>query len=247
MKLMSKKRLLIFVVLFFVVLFTVSIWPATQKLTAFKIGEEGKTETTGVIIESSRPGPTVVLIAGIHGNEPSGTVALDSLKDLKIQKGKVVILPRGNLPASLVNKRTIPSLGDLNRAFPGQDKGMAVEELAWHITEMIENNAADIVVDLHESKNYKSGAVYAVGHSIIYNDLLIAPLVDRALDHLNSDELEAYVYFCDEKRGTLNTEISNRGIPVVTLEVDVAKSRKERVADHLAFVKYVLKTYDVIE
>ena len=43
------------------------------------------------IIEGSNPGPTSVILAGIHGNEPCGIIAFERiLPSLKINSGKVI-------------------------------------------------------------------------------------------------------------------------------------------------------------
>jgi predicted deacylase len=50
------------------------------------------------IINSGNPGPTLLLIAGTHGNEPAGSVALENFinSNSSISKGKIIIIPRVN-------------------------------------------------------------------------------------------------------------------------------------------------------
>lgn len=69
-------------------------------------------------IKGSKPGPTVVVFGGIHGNEPAGVLALeqvfDSLRQIDREhlSGNVFAL-RGNLPALDQKKRFLEQ--DLNR------------------------------------------------------------------------------------------------------------------------------------
>lgn len=45
-----------------------------------------------VIIDSGIPGPTVVILGGVHGDETCGVVAIDSLRKLRIKKGKLILI-----------------------------------------------------------------------------------------------------------------------------------------------------------
>jgi len=239
MKLVLRALLLIVIVLFLV-------YPK-QRTTEFTLCEGEKTATKGLVIQSVIKGPTVYVIAGIHGNEPAGIEALKRLQNIKLKKGTLVILPEANQLAVTNKSRTIPSLGDLNRAFPGREKGMAVEELAYEIQESISFYKPDIVLDLHESKNYKSGDVYAIGHSMIYTHFSLIDMVGELLLFLNDDQEEPYVYFFDEKEGTLNTTLSQGDIPTITFETDVEKAFEDRVSDQLKVIYFVLDAYELIK
>ncbi len=82
-----------------------------------KVIEELQTSRIIGHISGKEKGPTLVLFAGIHGNEPSGVEALEQVfgelksTDLEI-KGAVYAI-RGNMPALLQKKRYL--VHDLNR------------------------------------------------------------------------------------------------------------------------------------
>ena len=104
----------------------------------------------GVIVGS--PGPTALLVAGNHGDEWEGQVVLsEMLQALQPEqvRGRVIILPCANLPASLAGLRTSPlDDGNLNRSFPGNPDGTVTQQFAHFIaTELIP--LADLVLDLH--------------------------------------------------------------------------------------------------
>ena len=98
------------------------------------------------------PGPTALLVAGNHGDEWEGQIILGTLLQALQPadiRGRVIILPCANLPASLAGLRTSPlDDGNLNRSFPGSADGTATQQLAHFIaTELIPR--ADLVLDLH--------------------------------------------------------------------------------------------------
>lgn len=74
--------------------------------------------------EGERPGPLMVCIGGVHGNEPAGVVALEELmlrleaepdKNPEFRFRGSLLAIRGNLPALELGKRYL--LEDLNRAW----------------------------------------------------------------------------------------------------------------------------------
>jgi predicted deacylase len=97
-------------------------------------------------------GPTALLVAGNHGDEWEGQLVLSELlRELQpgYVRGRIIILPCTNLPASLAGTRTSPlDDGNLNRSFPGSADGTVTQQLAHYIgTELIPR--ADLVLDLH--------------------------------------------------------------------------------------------------
>ncbi|MBM3573691.1 MAG: hypothetical protein FJX52_15225, partial [Alphaproteobacteria bacterium] len=97
-------------------------------------------------------GPTAFLMAGNHGDEYEGQIALCKLiqklepKDIK---GRVIILPTANLPAALDSARVSPiDQGNLNRAFPGDPDGGPTRQIAYYIDSIL-FPLADIYHDLH--------------------------------------------------------------------------------------------------
>lgn len=98
------------------------------------------------------PGATLLLIAGNHGDEYEGQVALCKLaKSVEPSEvhGRVIILPAANLPAALNGTRTSPiDDGNLNRAFPGNPDGGPTSMIAHYIESHL-LPLCDGVVDLH--------------------------------------------------------------------------------------------------
>lgn len=110
-------------------------------------------------------GPTALLVAGSHGDEYEGQIALMNLareinpKDIQ---GRIIIIPSLNFPAVTVGGRVSPlDEGNLNRSFPGDAHGTATQMIADYITHIL-LPMADFVVDLHSggrSLNYVQSAL----------------------------------------------------------------------------------------
>src|SRR5258708_735455 len=81
-------------------------------------------------------GPTALLVAGNHGDEYEGQVALTELAQLLEPhdiKGRVLILPALNAPAAEAARRSSPiDDGNLNRSFPGNPDGGPTDMLAHY-------------------------------------------------------------------------------------------------------------------
>lgn len=97
-------------------------------------------------------GPSLLLMAGNHGDEYEGELQLGRLMrrlDVSTIRGAVTILPMANLPAVMAAKRCSPfDGGNLNRAFPGDPAGTPTARMA-HFLEHDLFPRHDAVLDLH--------------------------------------------------------------------------------------------------
>jgi hypothetical protein len=114
----------------------------------------GTPSETGLhVIDSGRPGANVLVLAGVHGNEPGTWQAAEAVLagDLRPRFGKVLIVPRANAIAVAAGVRSTPELGDLNRLYFGDPAVFPMARMAQEIVEVIEAHEIDVVLDLHES------------------------------------------------------------------------------------------------
>lgn len=97
-------------------------------------------------------GPTLVVSAGVHGDEYEGQIAVATLaRDLAADsiRGRLILLPMLNAPAAEAGCRVSPvDEGNLNRLYPGDAKGTPSEMIAHYHEEVI-LPLADYAVDLH--------------------------------------------------------------------------------------------------
>ena len=97
-------------------------------------------------------GPTAFLMAGNHGDEYEGQIALCRLiRDLQPGEinGRIIVLPAANLPAAMAGTRVSPiDQGNLNRAFPGDADGTPTFAIA-HYVDTVLYPMTDFHHDLH--------------------------------------------------------------------------------------------------
>lgn len=135
-----------------------------------KILMEGTSfETVLYVIESPVEGPTVMVIGGIHGNEPAGFKAADSIATWAIDRGRLLVLPRANVPSITVQERNAPDGPDLNRVFPGSyDNIDKTHVLAAEIFVIMADYQPMWVIDLHEAEYCEYQFRGALGQTMIY-------------------------------------------------------------------------------
>lgn len=104
-----------------------------------------------IIVLRRGAGRTVLLTAGIHGDEYEGQIALRRLiHDLPLAElsGRIILLPAVNAPAVRAARRTSPLDGaNLNRVFPGAPGSPTAALAGFVVTHLVPR--ADFVLDLH--------------------------------------------------------------------------------------------------
>jgi hypothetical protein len=138
-----------------------------------------------IAVVSNGRGPTALFMAGNHGDEYEGQIALCRLiRELEpgAIQGRVIILPAANLPAALDSARVSPiDQGNLNRSFPGDPDGSVTQQIAHYIDSVL-FPLADHFHDLHSG-----------GSSLDY--LPFASMHQSDDDVLNAKSLSALLAF----------------------------------------------------
>lgn len=117
------------------------------------------------VIAGRAPGPTVAVVAGVHGGKVAAVRAVDSLRrELagRITRGRVLLLApanRAGFEAGLAQRSPDDSL-NLNRVFPGRDDGRPTERLAARIMRDIVAQS-DYLLDLHGSDGDEAVGAFA--------------------------------------------------------------------------------------
>ncbi|MDZ4730118.1 MAG: M14 family metallopeptidase [Xanthomonadales bacterium] len=174
------------------------------------------------IIRGEKPGPTLALIAGTHGYEYAGIIALQRIRQ-KINpaelSGTLLLVHIAN-PPSFYGRTIYYSPADgqnLNRVYPGKADGTLSERIAYSITENVIEQS-DFLVDLHAGDGNEALRPYVylpeTGQAKLdaaSRGLAIAFGLDHiVLDKGRAQPPEASLY-------TDQTAIS-RGIPAITTE-----------------------------
>lgn len=101
-------------------------------------------------IEGNSPGPRLLVLGGIHGDEFEPMVAArELLQRVESQQlsGSLTVVPVVNEPAFLRGHRTAEDGRDLARTFPGKADGSITEQIAHAASKLIHDS--DFVIDLH--------------------------------------------------------------------------------------------------
>ncbi len=103
------------------------------------------------IARGQRPGRTLAVTAGIHGDELNGVEIAHRIfveTDPQELSGTLVVLPVLNRHGFLAGSRYMHDRRDLNRAFPGSPRGSTASIIADSVFEPVIRRA-DALVDLH--------------------------------------------------------------------------------------------------
>ncbi len=121
------------------------------------------------VIDSGKPGPVVMIVGGVHGNERAGYTAANKVKDWRVKRGKLLVLPKANVLAVNNKVRYLSKVGDLNRDFPRTSKGKADNTLSRAIWSAVKKHKVDWLMDMHEGYDYyKKKSTNSVGQTVIY-------------------------------------------------------------------------------
>jgi predicted deacylase len=128
-----------------------------KQVTELRVPQAHDDSAWGVVpipiaIVKNGAGPTLMLSAGVHGDEYEGQVALlDLVREIEPEQiqGRLIVIPALHLPAARVGRRLSPIDGlDLNRTFPGDRGGSFAPMLAHYVAEVL-LPLCDVNVDLH--------------------------------------------------------------------------------------------------
>lgn len=220
---------------------------------AYKIAEGTDVENTVTVLRGAEEGPTIYIVAGVHGDEQAGWRAGNLVKDATIKAGTVYIVSPANQYGAQEDQRRTKGEWDLNRNFPGNPEGWDAERIAHSIFSDIQEKNPVIVLDLHEAiakeDDYeKLGANYdALGNSLICQSLDgIGDLVLEALLQSEAGELCAnpLILYGSPPSGSVNETVTNQlGIPAITVETLRAEPLSQRVQNQLEIVEFVFEYY----
>lgn len=168
------------------------------------------------VLIGSRRRPRFVAIAGVHGDEPEGMLALLDFAaqcDPARLDGTMILVPVANPPAFGAHQRRSPLDGvDLNRVFPGRLDGTPSERLAYRLIHDIADGA-DFAFTLH--------SWFATGTVVPYVEV-----PRKGDDHVSRRSWAAAVaagFTCIRgggwQPGVFGSAAAERGIPVLEAEI----------------------------
>ena len=163
-------------------------------------------------------GPTVLLMAGNHGDEYPGQVAILNLwRELQTTDitGHLILIPCLNPPAAHAATRLSPLDGkNFNRCFPGNPQGTPSEILAHYLTTVLFPQA-DTVIDLHTGG--RSLTFLPTAHMHLVPDPVQRRAMLAATEAFLTDV--AFLYADVAGTGLLPVEAESQGKIVITTEM----------------------------
>jgi hypothetical protein len=143
--------------------------------------------------ESTPENKTILILGGIHGNEPSGSKAILQLMNdininkVKINNNRIIFVPYVNYCALQLNKRQVPFIGDLNRKFPISEN-YNEDNLNPIIKKIILlMKQSDFIIDFHEGWGFYKENTGSIGSTITPTNTIISNQVaELVYDNLNN-------------------------------------------------------------
>ncbi len=163
-------------------------------------------------------GPTALVLAGNHGDEYPGQIAvMRLLRELLPEHvtGRIILIPTLTMPAAKASTRLSPLDGkNFNRCFPGNPLGTPSEVLADYLTTIL-FPLADIVIDIHTGGRGVDFYPCAHMHLVAQGPQRSAMLAGT--EAWNSDF--CFLYADVAGTGLLPVEAENQGKVVITTEM----------------------------
>lgn len=179
-------------------------------LNSYELHTKTKIEIPVFVFRSKIKGPTLLLSAGMHGEETNGIeiirkiITRDEIK--KLNCGSVIAIPVINSVSFLFGSRDLPDGRDLNRCFPGKKTGSFGSRIAFDIMKEI-IPLIDFGVDFH------------TGGARINNTPQIRCVFEFAENLLLAEKFSPPIIIDSPYReGTLRKESAKKGKPILVYE-----------------------------
>lgn len=183
------------------------------KLPAARLYNDTPVDLHVEVFHGVKKGPTLLVCAAIHGDELNGIEVCRRLLseiDPKQLTGTVMVVPIVNVFGFIQQSRYLPDRRDLNRCFPGSERGALGSRLAHLFNETLVQRATHIV-DLHTGAIHRSNL----------------PQIRVNVD--DSDALkmaEAFgspvILHAKDRDGSLRSTANESGIPLILYEAGEA-------------------------
>lgn len=186
---------------------------ASVKFEIAKLYTHSPLSVTAEILHGKQSGPVLLIDAAIHGDELNGVeIARQILESINPNTlaGTVIVIPVVNVFGFIHKSRYLPDRRDLNRSFPGSERGSIAGRMAFHIFEKIVTRCTHII-DLHTAAIHRTNL----------------PQIRANLDNPISNEMALafgtpVIINASLRDGSLRSEAEKRGIPVITYEAGEA-------------------------
>jgi predicted deacylase len=174
-----------------------------------KLHTSNSVDVPVLISRAKKPGPTVLLTAGIHGDEVNGVEIIRQViaKGINIpKKGTIICIPVINVFGFINLSRDFPDGRDLNRVFPGTLKGSLASRVAYKLIHEIVKEV-DFIMDFHTGG---SGRFNAPQIRIIKED--------KVLDDLSKKFGAPFIIYSKNINKSFRSTCHKLGKPILLFE-----------------------------
>jgi predicted deacylase len=165
------------------------------------------------VVHGRKEGPRLFISAAIHGDELTGIEIvrrLVKMKKLQRLRGTLLAVPVVNVYGFIQQSRYLPDRRDLNRFFPGSEKGSLTSQLAdLFMEEVVQGSTHGI--DLHTGSNHR--------HNL---PQIRAQLEDNETHRLAMAFKAPIVLNAAAKEGSLRKSVVDMGVPILIYEAGEA-------------------------
>lgn len=130
----------------------------TIRIPAARLYNDTALDLVVEVLHGVRPGPVLLVCAAIHGDELNGIEICRrtiGLIDPLTLTGTLLVVPVVNMFGFIQQSRYLPDRRDLNRCFPGSERGTLGSRLAYLFTQHLVRKATHII-DLHTGSMHRN-------------------------------------------------------------------------------------------
>jgi len=213
--------------------------------------------------EGPKKGGTLLIIGGIHGNEPGAYKTVDILTNIEVARGRLILIPRSNFTSILANVRGYN--GDMNRKFAFINKDDPDYPWVMWLKNHIKLEKADVVLSLHDGagfhirnkrawgecividkETYQGWPLYQTANWVVnqINKQVVSPLHKFAV--YNTQTFHPHTSHAEQRKSLTYFTLTQAKKPAFCLEVSKQlPSLHLKVKYHLLMLKYFFNLYQV--
>jgi len=191
------------------------------------------------VIHGSHPGPTLFIVAAIHGDEINGIEMVRQMRtdvDAQRLRGTMILVHIANPISFTAMTRDLPDGRDLNRFFPGRDRGSMASLIADAIFTKIVR-ISNYGIDLHTAASGRTNLPH------VRVDMR-SPILRRMAGAFGSE----VVFDMAGEPGMLRRAATEEGVPTLVFEAgEPLKFQKKLIRRGVEGIKNVLADLKMYE
>ncbi len=206
-----------------------------------------------IVVKGKEATPVVGLLAAIHGNELNGIKVIQEVIDdidLETFSGTIVAVPGLNAISIQQHRRRYVDEEDLNRKFPGKEKGNRSQQYVWQINQKILSKI-DYLIDMHTASFGRENSLYVRAKLDDPQIEKMATLQDADII-LNNNGIPSVNGQIAATR-TMRAEAMLKGIPSITVEYgnpqvfqpEIIERGKRGIENILSWLKMIKKEVEI--